>query len=100
MLKFDKEVIKFIRMYKTINDKQFVADKLADLTVTKGLQSKNPIFKKFYGDDEPDFIIMSCISFGLVNFMEEDFYVVKEVLGFELVRKIINKEDRFIRLVI
>ncbi len=89
----DKNTIRIIRKFKTTINNEIIADRLAKETVEKGLKEDSRVFKRYYGDDEPDFIIMSCISFGLVNFMEEDFYVVKEVLGYEYVINILNKSS-------
>lgn len=58
---FDKEVKYFMTAFKTIINKEEVAEELASLTVKNGRKSKNIILKHFYGDDEPEFIIMSCI---------------------------------------
>jgi|GEM_PF-2229367 len=98
-LDFDKEVKHFMTAFKTVIDKEKVAEEFASLTVKNGRKSKNIILKHFYGDDEPEFIIMSCISFGLVNFMIEDFYVVKEVLGYKYVNDMLRESSTYLKVV-
>jgi len=87
----DKNTLRIIRNFKTAINREMIAERLAKETVEKGLKEESRIFKRYYGDDEPEFMLMSCITFGLVNFMEEDFYIVKEVLGYEYVINILNK---------
>jgi len=72
---------------------------LANETVTKGIKVNSTALKHFYGSDEPSFITESCISFGLLHYMSEDFYTVKEVLGFNYVLKILLNANSFIDIV-
>ncbi|WP_279145595.1 hypothetical protein [Clostridium tyrobutyricum] len=95
----DKETIKLMRMFKNVRTKQEIADSLAKETVAKGIKDKSQVFEYYYGDIEPEFVIMSCISFGLMQFMSEDFYVVKEVLGFDYVYDILNKSEKCMKLI-
>lgn len=93
----DKETINVMNNFKTIMNKQVIADRLAKETVKKGLKENSKVFKHYYSGDEPEFITMSCISFGLMHLMEEDFYVIKEILGYNYVIKLLKNSKTFIR---
>lgn len=97
--KTDKNTIKIINAFKTVINKQKVADRLATETVKKGLREKNPVFVKFYGKNEPEFVTITCISFGLMQLIHEDFYIIKEVLGYDYVINVLNKSSRFLRII-
>ena len=80
-------------------NKEAVANILADETVTKGLEENSTVLKHFYSEDEPSIITSSCISFGLLNYMVEDFYTVKVVLGYNYVMKLLLGRNSFINVV-
>ena len=99
MFELDKETNKIIRIFKTIEEKQSLADALSKLTVKVGFEKESKVLRHYYAADEPDFITASCISFGLINLMEEDFYIVKEVLGYKRVLPFLDKKKKYIEIV-
>lgn len=99
MFELDNETNKIMKIFKTIEEKKIVADELSELTVKHGLEEKSSVLSHFYPDNEPDFITASCISFGLLNLMEEDFYIVKEVLSYDLVMSYLDKKKKYIKMV-
>ncbi|WP_291637741.1 hypothetical protein [Clostridium sp.] len=98
MFELDNETNKIMRIFKTIEDKQSVADSLSKLTVKIGLEKKSSLLSHYYGEDEPDFIKVSCISFGLINLMEEDFYIIKEVLGYRIVFDFLKGKIKYLEI--
>ena len=98
MFELDKETTKIMRIFKTIEEKESVADTLSNLTVKIGLEKGSTVLRHYYGKNEPDLVISSCICFGLINLMQEDFYVVKEVLGSETVCSILNDNKKYIEM--
>lgn len=99
MFELDKETNKIMTIFKTIEEKQNVADSLAKFTVKSGLVKKSTVLQHYYGEDEPDFIKVSCISFGLIHLMEEDFYIVKEVLGYDIVLSYLKVRKKYINII-
>ena len=97
MFIMEKETKKIMMSFKTIKNKQQIADILAYQTVDKGRKEKSKILFKYYMNDEPDFVTISCISFGLINLMEEDFYIIKEVLGYEYIINFLDEQDKFLQ---
>lgn len=95
----DKETLHMLSTFKTIKDKQNIADILAEKTVTAAYKSNNSVFMYYYGHMETDFLIKSCISLGLLNDVIEDFYIVKEVLGYSYVLKILRNADNYISVI-
>ncbi|MBZ9624389.1 hypothetical protein G9F71_016170 [Clostridium sp. FP2] len=90
---------RLMNVFKTIINKEETANILANKTVTKGIEENSPVLQHFYGEDEPAIVTASCISFGLINFMAEDFYTVKEVLGYNYVLKLLHGTKNFISIV-
>jgi hypothetical protein len=99
MFKLDQETNQIMRIFKTIKEKQKVADMLSELTVKVGLEKKSKVLRHYYGTDEPDFVTASCICFGLLNFMEEDFFIVKEVLSYKIVVAFLNGKKKYSEIV-
>ncbi len=95
----DGENNRLINVFKNITDKNEIANILANETVTKGLKVNSTILRHFYGIDEPSFITESCICFGLLHYMAEDFFTVKEILGYKYVLRLLLNENRFISIV-
>lgn len=95
----DNEVKSLITAFKTIVNKQEISDSLAKKTVSDGLKNNSSVLKDFYGEDEPEFVTASCISFGMLHFMEEDFYIVKEVLGYNYILELLNNSKRYIKII-
>lgn len=98
-LQNDKETLHIMNIFKTVKNKQNTADTLAEKAVAAGLENNNPTFLHYYGDITPDFAIKACISFGLLKFMIEDFYVIKEVLGYNYVLKLLKNADVYITVI-
>ena len=99
MFEIDIETSKLIRLFKRIKEKKVVADSLSALTVKIGLEGQSAVLKHYYDGNEPDFITASCISFGLQHLMEEDFYIVKEVLGYDIVLSHLDKRKKYLEVV-
>lgn len=99
MFKLDQETNNILMIFKTIEEKQSVADMLSELTVKIGLQKNSKVLRHYYGIDEPKFVIASCISFGLLNLMEEDFYIIKEVISYKVVLNFLKSKKRYLELV-
>jgi len=99
MFKVDQKTNKKIIVFKTIEEKQSVADTLSELTVKIGLEKESKVLLHYYGADEPDFVTASCISFGLMNLMEEDFYIVKEVMSYKIVLNFLKSKKRYLEVV-
>lgn len=99
MFEIDNETNKIMMIFKTIEDKKSVADTLSELTVKIGLEKGSTVLRHYYGTDEPDLITASCISFGLINLMEEDFYVVKEVLSYRVVFDFLKHKIKYLGIV-
>lgn len=95
----DSETKKLVNVFKTVMDKEGIANILADKTITKGLEINSAVLKHFYGEEESSLITISCISFGLVHNMKEDFYIVKKILGYNYMMKLLQKSTRFISLI-
>ena len=99
MFETDNETNRIIMIFKTIEDKQSVADTLSALTVKVGLEKDSTVLRHYYETDESDLITASCINFGLINLMEEDFYVVKEVLGHKIVFDFLKGKIKYFEIV-
>lgn len=95
---FDSEIKKLMDTFKSIVNKEETANILANKTVTKGLEENSSVLQHFYAEDEPAIVTESCISFGLLNCMPEDFYTVKEVLGYNYVLKLLLSRNSFISI--
>lgn len=98
-LKIDRQTNNLINIFKTVIAKDEVANLLAKQAVKTGTKQKSKAFIEFYGDIESDHIKFDCIIFGLMHYMEEDFYVIKEVLTYSYVLNILEKSNRYIRKV-
>ena len=99
MFTVDKNTEKLMKMFKTISNKQGVADQIAEMTVNIGIKNKSEVFQHFYGTQEPEFVTMTCISFGIMNMMPEDFYIVKEVLGYDYVYNFFDEQDKYLKII-
>lgn len=99
MFKIDKETEKLMKLFKTVSNKQEVADKIAEMTVNTGINTNSKVFQHYYGEYEPEFVTMTCISFGLMHMMPEDFYIMKEVLGYNYVYEFLYNQDRYLNIV-
>jgi len=99
MFKLDQETKNIMKIFKTIEEKQSIADMLSELTVKIGIEINSKVLRHFYGTDEPDFVIASCISFGLLNLMEEDFYIVKEIISYKIVVSFLKSKKRYLETV-
>ena len=99
MFKLDQETNKIMMIFKTVEEKQIVASMLSEITVKIGLERKSPILFYYYGKNEPDFVTASCINLGLLNLMAEDFFIVKEVMGYKIVMNFLKSKERFLKIV-
>lgn len=95
----DKETIIIMKNFKTVINKQIIANRLAKETVEKGLKENSKVLKHYYDKNEPADVTVACISFGLMQLMEEDFYIIKEVLGYDYIMNILDNTDNFLKLV-
>jgi len=86
----DSQTKKLMAIFKTIVDKEETANILAKRTVTEGLKQNSFVLKHFYDEKEPAHITITCISLGLINYILEDFYTVKQVLGFNYVLRLLK----------
>jgi len=96
---FDKHTNKIMLIFKTIIDKQFTANTIANKAVRVGRKNKSEILIKFYGEDEQDSITSACISFGLTNLMESDFYIIIEILGYKYMLSFLQRQNRYLKIV-
>jgi len=86
----DSEAKKLVDIFKTVMNKEETANILAKKTVTEGLKQNSTVLKHFYDENEPAYITSTCISLGLINYILEDFYTIKEVLGFNYVLRLLE----------
>jgi len=86
----DSQTKKLMAIFKTVVDKEETANILAKRTVTEGLKQNSIVLKDFYDEKEPAHITSTCISLGLINYILEDFYTVKQVLGFNYVLRLLK----------
>ncbi|MBU3200292.1 hypothetical protein LL037_18600 [Clostridium estertheticum] len=86
----DSETKTLMSIFKTVVDKEETANILANRTVAEGLKQNSVVLKHFYDENEPAHITSTCISLGLINYMLEDFYTIKEVLGFNYVLRLLE----------
>ncbi|MBU3217799.1 hypothetical protein LL033_09990 [Clostridium estertheticum] len=99
MFKLDQETKDIMIIFKTIEEKQIIADMLSVIVVKIGLERESSMLFHYYGKDQPDFVISACIALGLINMMEEDFYIVKEVMGYKIVMNFLKSKKRFLKIV-
>jgi hypothetical protein len=84
MFELDDETKKIMKVFKTIKEKQVVANRLATLTVKIGLEEQSDVLKHYYNDYEAHYIA-TAIELGLLNLIGEDFYIIKKILGYKIV---------------
>jgi len=99
MFKLDKETNNKMIIFKTIQEKQIIADMLSEIVVKIGSERESLVLMHYYGKDQPDFVISACIALGLLNLMEEDFYIVKEVMSYKIVMNVLKSKKRFLEIV-